>query len=318
MSTVKPETSTAAREFLGQLIDYAGMFPPASLSLNQAIHNYAAYLKSADAWMLGRFVCFASQLAQLDGYAELFDEHAPLRISALGAKNLTYESFAREVARTREQIETFNAKWGARGRVDAAEMALPDGTLENLETRFFTENGFPSFQNVFLFVEIPFDDACGDSLPRVLDALAAQNIGFKLRTGGIAASAFPTTEQVARAICACCERGVPMKCTAGLHHPIRRYDASVRTTMHGFVNVFGAGIVAHMQAHARGLNENLVRGILGEENAKNFCFDEEGFAWREVRAANAEIARARHDAMIAFGSCSFDEPREDLRALGWL
>lgn len=297
------------RAFFSHLIDYAGMFPPASLSLGDAIRNYAAYLKSDDAWMLGRFVCFASQLAQLDAYAELFDERAPLKISALGVKNPTRENFARELETTRAQIETFNAKWGAQGGVDAVELVLPDGAAP------FPNITFP--KDVACFFEIPFSAEWSNNLPRVLDALATQNIGFKLRTGGVVASAFPSSEQIAHAILACRERSVPMKCTAGLHHPLRKFDASVETTMHGFVNVFGAGIVANLQAHARGLPENVVREILRERDSKNFCFDENGFAWRDVRATNIEIARARRELMISFGSCSFDEPREDLRALGW-
>lgn len=302
--------SNALRAFLSHLIDYAGMFPPASLSLDDAIRNYAAYLKSDDAWMLGRFVCFASQLAQLDAYAELFDEHAPLKISALGVKNPTRENFAREFETTRAQIETFNARWSARGCVDAVEMVLPEASAP------FANIAFP--KNLACFIEIPFNAEWSTNLPRVLDVFAAQNIGFKFRTGGIVASAFPSTEQIAQAILACRERDVPMKCTAGLHHPIRKFDASVQTTMHGFVNVFGAGIVANLQARARGLQENVVREILGDDDARNFCFEENSFAWRDVRATNDEIARARRELMISFGSCSFDEPREDLMTLGWL
>jgi ribosomal protein S9 len=301
------------REFLKHLIDYAGMFPPASLSLDKAIQNYAAYLKSDNAWMLARFVCFASQLAELDAYAEWFDENAPLKISALGVKNPTRENFRAQFETTRAQIAMFNARWDVRGCVDAAEIAIPG----NFDEIYFLGSAWvknADSQKIKLFVEIPFDSEWAESVPRVLDALATQHIGFKLRTGGVVASAFPSTAQIARAIIACRERGVRMKCTAGLHHPLRKFDASVKTEMHGFVNVFGAGILAH----ARGLDENVVREILEEEEAKHFCFDENGFAWRDVRATNAEIARARREAMISFGSCSFDEPREDLRALGWL
>ncbi len=299
--------TSGLRAFLAHLIDYAGMFPPASLSLDESIRHYADYLKSDDAWMLGRFVCFAAQLSQLDAYAEWFDERAPLKISALGVKNPTRENFAREVDTTRALIDAFNEKWGARGYVDAVEITLP---ADLAQFEFLNDAPKHSTQ----FIEIPFHAQQSMNLPRVLGILAIQNIGFKLRTGGVVASAFPTTQQIAQAILACHERGVLMKCTAGLHHPIRRYDASVQTTMHGFVNVFGAGILAH----ARGLTEKVVREILQEEDAKNFCFDENGFAWRGVRATNDEIARARRELMISFGSCSFDEPRKDLRALGWL
>ncbi len=46
----------ALRPLLSGLIDYAGLFPPAAVSMADAVANYAAYRTSADAWALGRFV----------------------------------------------------------------------------------------------------------------------------------------------------------------------------------------------------------------------------------------------------------------------
>lgn len=299
----------ALREFLNHLIDYAGMFPPASLSLDESIRRYAMYLKSADAWMLGRFVCFANQLAQLEPYTDLFDADAPLKISALGARNPTRENFFTELETTRDQLEVFNRKWGARGAVDAVEILLPQNFSEIRPVQYDAHVNHPA-----LYVEIPFDVEWSTNLPPVLDVLAEQRVGFKLRTGGIISSAFPSSAQVAQAIIACRDRNVRIKCTAGLHHPLRRFDASVQTEMYGFVNVFGAGILAHVHS----LDQKVVREFLEDDDAKNFCFDENGFAWRDVRARTEEIARARCETMISFGCCSFDEPRQDLSALGWL
>jgi hypothetical protein len=39
--------------------------------------------------------------------------------------------------------------------------------------------------------------------------------------------------------------------------------------------------------------------------------------WRDRTASAAEVERAR-GLFVAFGSCSFDEPVDDLRALGLL
>ncbi|NIY15154.1 MAG: hypothetical protein GWM98_09725, partial [Nitrospinaceae bacterium] len=67
----------------------------------------------------------------------------------------------------------------------------------------------------------------------------------------------------------------PLKCTAGLHHPIRRYDESVQTKMHGFVNVFAAGIIA--QAYQ--LPEHEVAAIIADENPAHFIFDDKMLTW---------------------------------------
>ncbi|MFM8426554.1 MAG: hypothetical protein ACKOBL_15410, partial [Chloroflexota bacterium] len=106
------------------------------------------------------------------------------------------------------------------------------------------------------------------------------------------------------------EAGVPLKCTAGLHHPVRHFNASVQTKMHGFLNVFGAGVLASVH----GLSQPEVQAILEDEIAGNFVFDETGFGWNGLRVATSEIQRARLFT-TSFGSCSFDEPKEDLQAI---
>jgi hypothetical protein len=107
---------------------------------------------------------------------------------------------------------------------------------------------------------------------------------------------------------------VKLKFTAGLHHPIRHFDSGLSTRMHGFLNVFGAGVLAH----ARRLIEKQVLQIIEDEDASHFVFDENGFRWKDFAATPEEITAARREMVTSFGSCSFDEPRDDLRALGLL
>jgi hypothetical protein len=130
----------------------------------------------------------------------------------------------------------------------------------------------------------------------------------------VEASAFPSVEQVASAMTACRDAGVMLKATAGLHHPIRRFDAGVQSMMHGFLNVFGAGILSH----AHGLDEATVGMIVGDESAESFSFKGDAFCWKGLVANRDQIEGARAAAVISFGSCSFDEPREDLRSMGLL
>jgi hypothetical protein len=57
--------------------------------------------------------------------------------------------------------------------------------------------------------------------------------------------------------------------------------------------------------------------ILEDGAPDHYRFDEGGLHWRELTVPTEAIARARK-TILSFGSCSFDEPRDDLRALGWL
>jgi hypothetical protein len=101
---------------------------------------------------------------------------------------------------------------------------------------------------------------------------------------------------------------VRFKATAGLHHAIRAGDA------HGFLNVLGAAVFAH----ADGLSADELVPLLAEEDADAFAIDAGGLALHDHRADAATIAEARRDLFVAYGSCSFDEPVEDLTALGVL
>jgi hypothetical protein len=138
--------------------------------------------------------------------------------------------------------------------------------------------------------------------------------GFKLRCAGPRASAFPTPEQIAHVIVACREHGLAIKATAGLHHPVRCYDQGMKTHMHGFINLFVAIILATLHK----LEEEQVRKILEDEDPDHFVFDDTALRWGDFTANVADITACRQRSAIAFGSCSFEEPREDLRALNLL
>jgi hypothetical protein len=66
---------SAARALFSGLIDHAPLFPPASLPLEEALEDHRRALASSHSWMVARFVCPASRLAELDG--------EPLRLSVV-------------------------------------------------------------------------------------------------------------------------------------------------------------------------------------------------------------------------------------------
>jgi cell division FtsZ-interacting protein ZapD len=80
--------------------------------------------------------------------------------------------------------------------------------------------------------------------------------------------------------------------------------------MHGFINLFlAAGFLR------AGVDSKVVLQLLEEQSPQAFHFDEDGVSWREDRLSVREIAAVRQDFAISFGSCSFTEPIDDLRAL---
>ena len=108
--------------------------------------------------------------------------------------------------------------------------------------------------------------------------------------------------------------GIKLKFTAGLHHPLRHFNEQMGTKMHGFVNVFGAALLFYANKID---NINLIE-VLEDENPHNFEFQNSSFSWKNASLSVEEIAVLREEALLSYGSCSFNEPRDGLRNLGWM
>ncbi|MGE3181823.1 MAG: hypothetical protein AB7N71_09340 [Phycisphaerae bacterium] len=323
------------RALLSDIVDYAGLYPPAELPLDAAIRTFAADRQSPEADMLARFVIPAAKLQDLAPYKdELFAANPGFRFSVLGGGGETLDDFAGAIDQMREQIHAFYAIHGSNVRVEATELRLPalihdrDATDLTWLQKKITSLWQTPAGRIPSFLEVPpgpawnetmefaafsdFRAQFGDGLPP-----ADAPFGFKLRTGGVTADAFPPIERVAHTIAVCRDRAVPIKFTAGLHHPIRHHNNSVATKMHGFINVFAAAALAAHFGTER-FNETKIANVLQSENSEDFLFDASGLTWHDHHIPTDAIETVRRRFAISFGSCSFDEPRDDLRALGWM
>jgi hypothetical protein len=316
--------TNSLRTLLRNVIDYAGLFPPARLPLDQAIRNYARYRAEDDSWLLGRFICPATRLAELRPFIEeLFPSGPPLAISALGRQTNSAGEFLDALGLDLDLIAAAGSLTPGRVVVDVLETRLPPQPIQAGDQDTIVElvrsaaSLVRSRQpGVFPFFEIVFGPDWRQTTVDLATACAAvePRVGLKLRTGGLEAAAFPSPDQVAWVIDQCHAAAVPLKFTAGLHHPLRHFDVGVNTSMHGFINVFAAGALAY----ARPACDELLRQLLEDEAAGNFTWFEDAVNWRGHSVAVADLRGARREGVVSFGSCSFDEPREDLRALGWL
>src|SRR6266567_5669114 len=293
-------------------IDYAGMFPPCSLALEPALQNQAQYVRDPDAWMLNTFVLPVEKFDAAVGNLSLFDREHPLLISALGAKTANAGEFIDTLKIAAEKIRSFSAEHVDLVSVRQLEMPLPQdvdsGLLQKIGSIL---NGL----GLQAFWGTPVDSA-EDRIALLAEhnsTTGADPVGYKLRTGGVTADAFPSSHEIARALVAVAKQRVPIKFTAGLHHPIRQFRDEVKTKMHGFVNVLGAAVLAAEHEW----DEEQTSKMLEDENNASFSFSDASFAWREWKIVTEQI-KARRKLVTSFGSCSFDEPRKDLRALNLL
>ncbi len=299
--------SASLRALLEHSIDYAGLFPPATLALEPALQNHAAYVRDPEAWMLGAFILPVGQFVAAAESLPQFNQENPLRVSALGKKTDGTAAFLESLTEMRDAIRSFRERNGGLVSITQVELPLP---LDLDEETLRQVRSVVDDLKLNAFLERPADAA-----ERTIELLAKSNsdagaIGFKLRTGGVTADAFPSSTQIAVALVAAATNRVPIKFTAGLHHPIRQFHASVETKMHGFLNVLGAGVLAL----DHGWDVERTAQMLDDEDPVSFSFDDNSFAWRDWTVATDRV-RAYRKLVTSLGSCSFDEPRDDLRAL---
>ena len=317
----------ALHALLAGIIDYAGLFPPARLPLDDALARYARYRQGPDRWMLARFVTPVGRLGDLDAHAELWAETPaddPFRLSLLPRGGDTAETFLDTLRDDLATSRALHERHQRRIVVDALEVRWPSGVLgEDTRTHraFLDDVGHTlrdaGFGEAEVYLEMPVGTHTPELLPPVLDALAHADglrAALKIRMGGATPADHPAPERVAPILDACRRAGVRFKATAGLHHPMRHHRESLGGSMNGFLNVFGGAALAR----AHDLDLDALTRILEERDPAAFRVDQDRFAWRGLSATADEIAETRHTFATSFGSCSFDEPREDLRDLDWL
>jgi len=315
--------NTGARAFLAGLIDYAGLFPPAALDMAPALAEYARHRAGPDAWMLGRFVVPSARLEVLTaalaaGAVPAGDEPWSLAVLVGGGAGLP--AVLAVLPGQAEAIVTCEQAGPGGLTVDVLELPLPDSAGSAVALASALADEGLDGRDLYLEVTAGADtDAALDDIAAAAAAWggprgAFPKLGAKLRCGGTSVESFPAVERIAAVISGCARRDLAIKFTAGLHHPVRRFVDPPAVMMFGFLNVVGAALLAFDH---RG-DTALLEACVAETDPAAFRLDDDGFGWREHVVGTTAVARARAGRVATFGSCSFDEPRQDLAGLGLL
>lgn len=303
MTVVATPASPVAslRVLLRGVVDYAGLFPPASLGMAAAIAEYASHRGGPHAWALGRFIVPA---ARLEEFEDTSADALPREAASYWALSALLGS---DIEEDVERIEQFNAR-----HRDARDGAVLVDTVE-LKTsaaREITRAAELLDRRFDTYMEVPVTDD-PDAL---IVAISGTMAKAKVRTGGGTADAFPSSAQVIRFMARCQAHAVAFKATAGLHHPWRNeyqlsYAADApRGTMFGFLNVLLAA--AGLRA---GWSHEEATALLEERHTATVRFSADGVRWRDRSLSMPDLVRAR-DSVTTFGACSFREPIEGLQA----
>jgi hypothetical protein len=277
---------TVADLFQG-LVDDASVFPPGNLPLAPALAEHAEHRASWYRPFVGPLVLPASAVAEMAPGAP----RVGLEVALTG--RCGDPGLAQAVGR-------LSSEPGVSLR--ALEVAVPTdagGTrfVDEVETVLTLAAGATGRPDVYVEPVPPTEAA--------LDALASIRPGtyVKLRSGGVTADAFPGEETLAQWMAWCIGRGLPLKCTAGLHHAVRHTADETGFEHQGFLNVLLAVSCfvegGEVPDAARVLSRRDAPAVAGEVS--------------ELAGPGAPPVR---DVFRSFGSCSVLEPVEDLVALG--
>ena len=142
------------RALVSNLIDYAGLYPPAALPLDQVLEQYRRYRESAERWMLNRLVLPAAKLSDTpleDGW----------RISLLADSDPGLLPLQVETIETKQP---FGAKLPTYAEVPLDRI---DGTFAKIRTGGITPDAIP----------------CSRQIAEFLHAAAARRVPFKATAG---------------------------------------------------------------------------------------------------------------------------------------
>ena len=291
------------------MIDYAGLYPPARLSMLETATNFDDYRRGDDRDLLGRLIVPADRLEELGRVAQpLLPREVdadPWRLSIIASGDL---------AASRQAVLEFNCShWRGSANGHASVESVEIAVRDKAEVAAAAA-AFPEYLEIFL--EIPMDSDPGP----LIESVASAGVRAKIRTGGVSPEKFPDAPSVARFIAACHLHGVKFKATAGLHHPLKglyplTYETGSRVSaMFGYLNLLVAAALIHA-----GHDETVAAGVLDESNAQSLRFDDEnGVEWKGHRAGTVSLDAARALLALSFGSCSFEEPVTEARLLGFL
>ncbi|HET7144355.1 MAG TPA: hypothetical protein VFI68_10080, partial [Anaerolineales bacterium] len=122
--------SNSLHVLMSRIIDYAGLYPPASLPLEEAIRNFVEYQRDSDAWMLSRFVIPAKRLIELSQLAQMiFPPDRALSFSALGRGGKNTAEFLENLKIDISDILIFRDLHNAGVVIDMFETVLPATAL---------------------------------------------------------------------------------------------------------------------------------------------------------------------------------------------
>src|SRR5436305_15223171 len=102
--------SRALNTILEGVIDYAGLYPPAKLSMADAVAEYIDLLNGPESWLVSRFVCPAGRLEEFGNELEAQKTEVGFGVTVIGTGGTDGASFAKGVIQDASSFVQFNSQ----------------------------------------------------------------------------------------------------------------------------------------------------------------------------------------------------------------
>jgi hypothetical protein len=278
---------------LHEVIDYAGQFPPAALSLEDASAEFQAIMGSPDRFWTRRFIVKAPQLSELSGTLQ----ETPLAIVARPAA----EGLRAQLTTIVDEIAALVEE---DGHPESLEIAIPPHEAALKETLGVMKKRADDLAGTQVYLELGWGDDLADLMSEA--ASIWEDTGFKARTGGVTASEFPSPDRLAEFLHMATSLDLPYKLTAGLHDPLTHPDEALGVMRFGFLNALGAAALARSED----LSVREVHHLLLAEDVRDGA---SGLSLGDL-TLDESAANDFRSVFGGFGSCSVAEPRDGLAA----
>ncbi|MBU6430004.1 MAG: hypothetical protein KGR26_13400 [Cyanobacteria bacterium REEB65] len=312
------EALAGLERLVNGLFDYAGMFPPAALSYEEALRKAAGFARA----LVRPHLVACDAVLSPDALARTtpavlaesgFGPDALVRIAALGqaAADPTMRILERNERTFGERPGQRVVSYEVRLETDLTcneAIALLDTLAPGLASGGIRLVAEPQWRSDRWQSDIA-DLASGAAIANARlsarpSATLPRPIGIKVRGSGPTAISRAALAQV---VAACADRGIPFKATAGLHHPFAdgRHDNHL-----GFLSL-AAAVRLRQGLGAAGFAVAQIEACLAASDPAEFHF-EAGVRWRDWAIGQAALEGACQDLPFSIGSCSLSEPDEDL------
>lgn len=289
---------------LHELFDYAGMFPPAARCFEGALVESASLPTTLRRpWIVGSEMVldasYARKLLKLDlrepGYKQT------MRVCLLASEGPS------EITALIEELHSSPRADGIHIRVISIEAKVSPDTVDTT-----IQNYASAIRQHTLSLALEPDlstPAWESTLTQVVSSIVASGARCALKCRCSGPSGIDG-ERLAQAVIAACDARIPFKATGGLHHPVvetERYGNSV-----GFLNL--AAAVLLRRARGSDLSLSLLAELLRNPDIGAISFGG-GLAFKNVKATREEAQKAKRLAGFSIGSCSLQEPDDDITRL---